>query len=92
MATEKMAQISACLAQNLTQNELDSNPEKYIGYRGYSSFIASENDLFILRRFSSISVRIALKLQDQVTLLEEKLEELDRHASRREAIDVRNGK
>jgi hypothetical protein len=78
-------------SQNLTQDEIDQKPWKYIGYKGYSDFIASENDFLILRRFASVSARIALELQDEVVILEERLEELDRESSRREMQDVDNG-
>lgn len=78
-------------SQNLTQSELDLKPWKYTGYKGYTNFIASENDFFVLRRFSAVSVRVALRLQDQVTVLEEKLQRLDWESSRREAEDVHNG-
>lgn len=77
--------------QHLTRGEVDEKPWKYIGYPGYCSFIASENDFFMLRRFSSISVRIALSLQDQVVMLEEKLNKLDWKYSRREEEDINNG-
>ena len=45
----------------------------------------------MLRRFASISVRIALRLQDQVTILEEELRELDRAYSQRDGRDYHNG-
>jgi hypothetical protein len=78
-------------SQNLTQDEIDQKPWKYIGYKGYSDFIASENDFLILRRFASVSARAALELQDKVVVLEEQLEGLDRELSRREMQDVNNG-
>ena len=77
--------------QVLTRDEVDQKPWKYIGYKGYSDFISSENDFFILRKFSSVSARVALMLQDQVTVLEEKLEALDKMYSRKEAVDVNSG-
>lgn len=70
---------------------MDEKPWKYIGYPGYCSFIASENDFFMLRRFASVSARIALSLQDQVVVLEERLNELDWNYSRKEEEDVNNG-
>jgi hypothetical protein len=77
--------------QNLTKCEIDEKPWKYIGYKGYAEFLASENDFLILRRFASVSTRIALMLQHEVSALEEKLDWLDWQYSRREAIDVNNG-
>jgi hypothetical protein len=77
--------------QHLSQRELDEKPWKYIGYKGYSSFLSSENDFLIFRRFGSASTRIALRLQDKVTVLEDQLEALDQKYSSKEAHDVHNG-
>lgn len=90
-ARTSIASRGSATTQVLTQDEVDEKPWKYIGYKGYTDFIASENDFFMLRRFASISTRIALKLQDEVLELEEKLEELDKKYSRRGAVDVNNG-
>jgi len=76
---------------DLTEEEIEEKPWKYIGYDGYASFIASEKDFFILRRFTSLNTRIALALQDQVVVLEEQLKELDYGYSRRSARDLHNG-
>jgi hypothetical protein len=38
-----------------------------------------------------VSARIALDLQDEVVVLEERLGDLDRELSRREMVDVNNG-
>ncbi|KAH9224690.1 hypothetical protein DL95DRAFT_254615, partial [Leptodontidium sp. 2 PMI_412] len=75
----------------LTPEEVEKKPWKYIGYRGYADFIASENDFYIVRRFAALNTRAALALQDRVSVLEEQLEELDRTYSRRDAVDVHNG-
>jgi hypothetical protein len=75
----------------LSQKELDEKPWKYIGYKGYSSFLSSENDFLIFRRFGTASAHIALGLQDRVTVLENQLEALDKKYSLREAEDVHNG-
>lgn len=75
----------------LSQEEIEKKPWKHIGYRGYADFLASENDFFIVRRFAALNTRVALALQDQVTVLEEKLSNLDREYSRRDAEDRHNG-
>jgi hypothetical protein len=75
----------------LTKEEIEKKPWKYIGYRGYADFIASENDFYILRRFASLNSRVALSLQDQISVLEEQLDDLDKHCSRRDAEDLHNG-
>lgn len=71
--------------------ELARKPWKYIGYKGYSEFLASENDFYIFRKFEILNSRIALALQDQVFILEEELEELDVRYSSTSATDVNNG-
>jgi hypothetical protein len=76
---------------DLTEKEIEEKPWKYIGYDGYASFIASEKDFYILRRFTSLNTRVALALQDQVVILEEQLKELDYGYSRRSAPDLHNG-
>lgn len=78
-------------SQDLRQDEIDLKPSKYRGYRKYSEFIASDDDFFILRRFGAISARIALSLQDQVAILEERLIVLDKKYDRRDSVDVKNG-
>jgi hypothetical protein len=78
-------------SQLLTQREVDDKPWKYIGYEGYSNFLASETDFLAFRRFGVVSTRIILRLQDRVVILQEKLEKLDRQFNRREAEDIHNG-
>lgn len=56
-------------------------PWKYIGYRGYSKFIASEDNFFLLRRFDVLNVRVALALQDEISQLEQELENIDNMTS-----------
>jgi mannose-6-phosphate isomerase class I len=75
----------------LTEEEIEEKPWKYIGYRGYSEFISSENDFYILRGFRSLNTRIALAQQDQIAVLEQRLMELDTEYSRRDAEDLHNG-
>ncbi|KAK7403419.1 hypothetical protein QQX98_010832 [Neonectria punicea] len=61
----------------LSDYEIRKKPWKYIGYRGYSDFISSEDDFFVLRRFDVLNVRVALALQDELSVLEEDLSRLD---------------
>ena len=75
----------------LTQEEFDDKPWKHIGYRGYSEFLASENDWLIFRHFGVESARVALGLQNRVTCFADQLSKLDKKYSRREAEDVHNG-
>jgi hypothetical protein len=72
-------------------HEIYQMPWKYLGYKEYSKFIASDDELFLLRRFRTLNVRIALALQDNLSKLESQLAEIDRHCSQREAVPINNG-
>ncbi|KAH8591298.1 hypothetical protein B0O99DRAFT_744507 [Bisporella sp. PMI_857] len=74
-----------------TKDEVDEKPWKYIGYRGFAEFLGSDGDFYILRRLGSLNARIALYLQDQISILEKKPDDLDEMYSRRDADDVNNG-
>lgn len=75
------------------QHDPDRNrkPWKYIGYSGFSSFIASDNDFFVLRRFSAVTVRVLLALQDELSELEGQLTTIDEKLSEPCAPDIHNG-
>lgn len=75
----------------LTEEEIEKKPWKYIGYKGYSEFIASDNDFYIVRQFASLNARVVLALQDQIAVLETNLDELDAQYSKRDAEDLHNG-
>ena len=74
-----------------SQADIDEKPWKYIGYRSFASFVASDNDFFVLRRFSALSARVLLGLQDQLSRLEENLEVLEGRAREKVAPDIHNG-
>ncbi|TVY31443.1 hypothetical protein LSUB1_G008906 [Lachnellula subtilissima] len=74
-----------------TEEEIDRKPWKYIGYIGYADFLASENDFFIFRKFASLNCRVALSLQDQLSVLESDLEDIDTRYSKKNVEDVNNG-
>ncbi|KAI1368717.1 hypothetical protein F5Y08DRAFT_227349 [Xylaria arbuscula] len=73
------------------REDIERKPWKYVGYSGYTRFIASEDDFFILRRFDSLTIRIALLLQDEISVLENELAEIDERTSKKAAEDVHNG-
>jgi hypothetical protein len=54
----------------------DAN-RRYIGYPGFISFIASDPELLVVRRFDELHTRALLFKQDQVSELGECLKELD---------------
>ncbi|RTE71498.1 hypothetical protein BHE90_014096 [Fusarium euwallaceae] len=87
-------QISSSNTENTppSEEEVQRKPWKFIGYKGYTEFISSEDDWFILRRFDTLNVRVALALQDEISVLEEQLKELDESYSQRESPDRHNGR
>lgn len=66
-------------------------PWKYIGYRGFSAFISSDDDFLVFRRFGALTARVLLGLQDQLSVFEEELEALDAKHSRTGSEDIHNG-
>ncbi|KAI0811386.1 hypothetical protein GGR55DRAFT_678214 [Xylaria sp. FL0064] len=58
--------------------EVQKQPWKYVGYRRYTEFISSDSDLLIFRRFGALNARVGLLLQDKISLLEQKLFDLDK--------------
>ncbi|KAJ4185387.1 hypothetical protein NW755_008383 [Fusarium falciforme] len=75
-----------------SEEEIHLKPWKFIGYKGYAEFISSDDDWFILRRFGALNVRVALALQDEVSVLEEELKKLDATYSQRGSPDRHNGR
>lgn len=53
-------------------------PWKYAGYRVFSRFMASDDAFLIVRRFGNLNARIALSLQDDIVLLEQQLDNLEK--------------
>lgn len=74
-----------------TSEEVQRKPWKFVGYRGYTKFIATDDDFYMLRRFNTLNIRTSLAYQDRIAALEEQLTELDDEYSKRDAEDVNNG-
>ncbi|KAJ5545255.1 hypothetical protein N7535_006361 [Penicillium sp. DV-2018c] len=83
--------ITSSSAQSPTQEEADRKPWKYIGYHGFSNFLSSDDDFCNFRRFERLNIRVILALQDQLTEIEDTLDEIDQTCSRRETPDTNNG-
>ena len=77
--------------QPLSKHEVDRKPWKYIGYRGYIDLLASEENFLIFRKFTAANTRVGLMLQNQVSVLEKQLAELDDYYSERATVDIHNG-
>jgi hypothetical protein len=69
---------------------IQEKPWKYVGYQAYSDLLASEPDFFVARRFRSLNVRVALRMQDEISRLEEKLARIEEE-SRQPDKGVDNG-
>jgi hypothetical protein len=77
--------------QQNRSNKPKPKPWKTIGYRGFSTFLASDNDLLIFRRFGALNARLLLFLQDEIVVLEKALEQLETSHSSPNASDIHNG-
>jgi hypothetical protein len=76
---------------HMALQEMEEKSWKYIGYKGYFRFIASNPDLFILRRFAPEITRLALWLQYHISEASEGLERIDERHSQRDVEDIHNG-
>ncbi|KAI8947609.1 hypothetical protein F4801DRAFT_497793 [Xylaria longipes] len=70
-------------SEHPTENELYMYPWKYIGYKGFSTFAASDPDFFALRRFDRLHTRTLFSLQDELSDLERQLNRMDERFSRK---------
>jgi hypothetical protein len=64
---------------------------KHIGYRGFCKFHVSDDDFFILRRFSELTSRVLLAMQDELSEREDELNALELQLSSESAKDMHNG-
>lgn len=53
-------------------------PWKYEGYKDFSEWMASDDDLFIFRRFANVNAQIILWMQNRIAQKEARLETLHR--------------
>ncbi|KAI0882000.1 uncharacterized protein GGS22DRAFT_196164 [Annulohypoxylon maeteangense] len=91
MPTVVHAESGLNLTHVLTQDEIDEKAWKYTGYRGFTNFVASDPDFFVVRRFDTLNARVLLTLQDHLSALEERLSKLDEKYYAKSAEDVNNG-
>ena len=61
----------------LTDKDRAKKPWKFIGYRAFCKFVASDDDFFVLRRFSVLTSRVLLSLQDELSELQSKPEAVE---------------
>ena len=74
-----------------SEKEIGEKPWRYIGYRGFSNYIASDNDFSVFRRFTVTSTRVLLYMQDNITALEEDLSKLDNECMQRQDPEMDSG-
>lgn len=60
------------------------------GYPAYSRLVGSDNEFFLLRRFSTLNARVILELQDRISELEEELDVIE-NGYRSGNDDINNG-
>lgn len=71
--------------------QLRKRPWQYFGYPAFCDWSASDNDLFVLRRFKALNTRVLLRMQDSISQLEEELIEIDAENSQMGSSPVNNG-
>ncbi|KAH7305584.1 hypothetical protein B0I35DRAFT_444067 [Stachybotrys elegans] len=75
--------MNASNVSGLSALDIAERPWKYQGYKDFSSFITKDPDFFAVRRFGRLHIRALLTLQDHLSELEERLDEIDEHYSRK---------
>ena len=86
-----MASSSHSSQTIVTAGDSTAKPWKDVGYRGFSAFLASDNDFLIFRKFGTLSARLLLYLQDEIVVLEEALKDIEDKHSGPTAPDLHNG-
>mgnify|MGYP004501185465 CR=1 FL=1 len=85
MAASSQASVNTATASEKTKYWKD------VGYRGFSAFLASDDDFLIFRRFGALNARLLLYLQDEIVVLEERLRDLEERHAAPGAADIHNG-
>jgi hypothetical protein len=60
----------------MNEKSSSSNPWKHEGYQKFSEWMASDDDLFVFRRFANVNARIILWMQNQIAKKEDYLEKI----------------
>ena len=61
------------------------------GYPAMCTFMASDDDFFVLRRFGKLGARVVLRLQNEIAQLEDDLQAEDAFCMRQENPKLDNG-
>ena len=78
-------------ASVLHPDERRNKAWKYVGYQGFTEFVASDTDFFILRRFDQLAARTLLMRQDELVELEGQLSVLETSLRNPRDPGVHNG-
>jgi hypothetical protein len=77
---------------DFTAEHARAMPWKYIGYRVFSKWMASDQAFCMVRRFGALNMRVMLALQDKLVELEDELRVIDEDESRLDMPDgMENG-
>ena len=90
-AEERKLNMSQPPQPLVTEKSVQEKPWRYIGYRGFSEWLASDDDFFVLRRFDVLSARTLLLLQWQLSKLETQLLGADELRAFKVVADLHNG-
>lgn len=63
--------------ENDVRNTPRQAPWKYVGYRIFSRWLASDSAFLMVRRFGALNARVALSMQDEIVQLEKDLDGID---------------
>jgi hypothetical protein len=74
-----------------TRVDASQAPSEHPGYPEFAAFVASDQAFFILRRFSRLSARVLLALQDEIAQLESKLDDIDKSLAYPNLPHMQNG-
>ena len=63
-----------------TKEEVEKRPWQYEGYPGFTKWMASSPDFFLLRRFNRLNAWVQLDWQDEIVRLETELEQINKES------------
>lgn len=78
------------LATDVENAALHPEPWKSEGYPNFVKFVTSDDDFFVLRRFSDLTARVLLAAQDELVELEGQLSQLDKEVAQSPDPQKRN--
>jgi len=74
--SEKIGQNQNPAQPTVSAKEKEKLAWKYVGYKGFSKWMASEDDFFVFRRFGKLNAGAILWMQDRISHIETRLEQI----------------